>query len=47
MVLAGVSVVGLAVLFRGPAPARMDAALVQDAEWRMAANPFPMTSEGD
>jgi hypothetical protein len=47
MILAGVSVVGLAVLFRGPAPARMDAAVVRDAEWRMAANPFPAAGEGD
>jgi beta-lactamase regulating signal transducer with metallopeptidase domain len=47
MVLAALSVVGLAILFRGPAPARMDAALVRDAEWRMAANPFPATAEAD
>jgi len=47
MILAAMSVVGLAVLFRGPAPARMDAALVRDAEWRMAANPFPATAETD
>jgi hypothetical protein len=47
MVLAAVSVVGVAVLFRGPARANVDAALVRDAEWRMAANPFPATAETD
>jgi beta-lactamase regulating signal transducer with metallopeptidase domain len=41
MALAVVSVLVLAVVFRGPATSAPDATAVRDAEWRMAANPFP------
>lgn len=41
MTLAAISVVVLAVVFRGPATSAPDATAARDAEWRMAANPFP------
>lgn len=41
MTLAAISVVVLAVVFRGPATSAPDATAIRDAEWRIAANPFP------